>query len=44
MYSGHITVDWDRRLCLTYLEEYMQPNQVLCGEYDSEDKEMQMLV
>uniref|UniRef100_A0AAQ5ZFV7 Dynein axonemal heavy chain 11 n=1 Tax=Amphiprion ocellaris TaxID=80972 RepID=A0AAQ5ZFV7_AMPOC len=37
MYGGHITDDWDRRLCRTYLEEYMQPNQVsmcalvLCG-------------
>lgn len=28
MYGGHITDDWDRRLCRTYLEEYMQPNQV----------------
>uniref|UniRef100_UPI00398F1A35 dynein axonemal heavy chain 11 n=1 Tax=Pristiophorus japonicus TaxID=55135 RepID=UPI00398F1A35 len=27
MYGGHITDDWDRRLCHTYLEEYMQPNQ-----------------
>ncbi|XP_072275197.1 dynein axonemal heavy chain 11-like [Pyxicephalus adspersus] len=27
MYGGHITDDWDRRLCCTYLEEYMQPNQ-----------------
>lgn len=24
MYGGHITDDWDRRLCRTYLEEYMQ--------------------
>ncbi|MEE6489661.1 hypothetical protein FKM82_015639, partial [Ascaphus truei] len=29
MYGGHITDDWDRRLCRTYLEEYMQPNQIL---------------
>lgn len=28
MYGGHITDDWDRRLCRTYLEEYMQPHQV----------------
>uniref|UniRef100_A0AAY4DT71 Dynein heavy chain 11, axonemal n=1 Tax=Denticeps clupeoides TaxID=299321 RepID=A0AAY4DT71_9TELE len=28
MYGGHITDDWDRRLCRTYLEEYMQPNQL----------------
>ncbi|KAJ1529252.1 hypothetical protein ONE63_006052 [Megalurothrips usitatus] len=24
MYGGHITDDWDRRLCATYLEEYLQ--------------------
>lgn len=28
MYGGHITDDWDRRLCNTYLEEYLQPSQV----------------
>uniref|UniRef100_A0A8D2LWB2 AAA+ ATPase domain-containing protein n=1 Tax=Varanus komodoensis TaxID=61221 RepID=A0A8D2LWB2_VARKO len=28
MYGGHITDDWDRRLCCTYLEEYMQPHQL----------------
>ncbi|XP_078250276.1 dynein axonemal heavy chain 11-like [Pogona vitticeps] len=27
MYGGHITDNWDRRLCRTYLEEYMQPHQ-----------------
>ncbi|XP_023680034.2 dynein axonemal heavy chain 11 isoform X2 [Paramormyrops kingsleyae] len=26
MYGGHITDDWDRRLCQTYLQEYMQPS------------------
>jgi dynein heavy chain len=26
MYGGHITDDWDRRLCRTYLEEYMNPS------------------
>lgn len=31
MYGGHITDDWDRRLCITYLEEYMQPD-LLDGE------------
>ncbi|XP_071797739.1 dynein beta chain, ciliary isoform X1 [Asterias amurensis] len=31
MYGGHITDDWDRRLCRTYLEEYMQPD-MLDGE------------
>jgi dynein heavy chain, axonemal len=25
MYGGHITDDWDRRLCRTYLEEFMNP-------------------
>ncbi|KAM3873375.1 dynein axonemal heavy chain 11 [Diretmus argenteus] len=25
MYGGHITDDWDRRLCRTYLQEYMHP-------------------
>jgi len=24
MYGGHITDDWDRKLCRSYLEEYMQ--------------------
>ena len=31
MYGGHITDDWDRRLCRTYLEEYMNPD-MLEGE------------
>ncbi|XP_039379207.1 dynein heavy chain 11, axonemal isoform X1 [Mauremys reevesii] len=25
MYGGHITDDWDRKLCLMYLEEFMSP-------------------
>lgn len=25
MYGGHITDDWDRRLCRTYLEVYLEP-------------------
>ncbi|XP_030631015.1 dynein heavy chain 17, axonemal-like [Chanos chanos] len=25
MYGGHITDDWDRKLCRTYLEEYVRP-------------------
>jgi len=25
MYGGHITDDWDRRLCRTYLNEYLNP-------------------
>ena len=28
MYGGHITDDWDRRLCRTYLQEYMHPDMV----------------
>lgn len=28
MYGGHITDDWDRRLCRTFLEEYLQPELV----------------
>ncbi|KAK9702182.1 Dynein heavy chain region D6 P-loop domain [Popillia japonica] len=28
MYGGHITDDWDRRLCRTYLSVYMQPELV----------------
>lgn len=38
MYGGHITDDWDRRLCRTYLEEYMQPNQVSCFVHDRESE------
>ena len=30
MYGGHITDDWDRRLCRTYLEEYMNAD-VIAG-------------
>lgn len=25
MYGGHITDDWDRRLCCSYLEEFIKP-------------------
>ncbi|XP_022915026.2 dynein beta chain, ciliary isoform X1 [Onthophagus taurus] len=28
MYGGHITDDWDRKLCISYLEEYLQPDLV----------------
>jgi dynein heavy chain len=31
MYGGHITDDWDRRLCSSYLGEYMSP-ELLEGE------------
>ncbi|NWT02283.1 DYH9 protein, partial [Mionectes macconnelli] len=31
MYGGHITDDWDRRLCKTYLEEFIRP-EMLEGE------------
>ena len=29
MYGGHITDDWDRRLCKTYLEVYMHSEMVI---------------
>ncbi|VDL18993.1 unnamed protein product [Hymenolepis diminuta] len=32
MYGGHITDDWDRRLCKTYLEEYLATN-MLDGDH-----------
>lgn len=32
MYGGHITDDWDRRLCKTYLEEYLVPT-MLDGDH-----------
>ena len=28
MYGGHITDDWDRKLCCVYLEEFMNPSLV----------------
>uniref|UniRef100_A0AAY3ZZJ1 Dynein heavy chain n=2 Tax=Denticeps clupeoides TaxID=299321 RepID=A0AAY3ZZJ1_9TELE len=31
MYGGHINDDWDRRLCCTYLEEYIRP-EMMDGE------------
>jgi len=31
MYGGHITDDWDRRLCRTYLSEYIHV-EMLDGE------------
>uniref|UniRef100_A0A8C5WIH4 Dynein axonemal heavy chain 17 n=1 Tax=Leptobrachium leishanense TaxID=445787 RepID=A0A8C5WIH4_9ANUR len=31
MYGGHITDDWDRRLCRTYLQEFIKP-EMLEGE------------
>lgn len=33
MYGGHITDDWDRRLCRTYLAEYIRA-EMLEGEID----------
>ncbi|XP_041939413.1 dynein heavy chain 9, axonemal [Alosa sapidissima] len=32
MYGGHITDDWDRRLCRTYLEEFIKP-EMMEGEH-----------
>ena len=32
MYGGHITDDWDRRLCKVYLEELMSPEQLEVSE------------
>ncbi|XP_062979874.1 dynein axonemal heavy chain 11 [Elgaria multicarinata webbii] len=32
MYGGHITDEWDRRLCHTYLEEFMSPS-LLEGDF-----------
>ncbi|KAL3274195.1 hypothetical protein HHI36_015611 [Cryptolaemus montrouzieri] len=32
MYGGHITDDWDRKLCITYLEELLQPD-LVDGEF-----------
>lgn len=34
MYGGHITDDWDRRLCKTYLEEYMNPSLVRIVQFE----------
>lgn len=28
MYGGHITDDWDRRLCHTYIQELLNPKMV----------------
>ncbi|EFC48546.1 hypothetical protein NAEGRDRAFT_55628 [Naegleria gruberi] len=37
MYGGHITDDWDRKLCKTYLEKFIRPDVVdqleLCPEF-----------
>uniref|UniRef100_A0A1A9VM43 AAA+ ATPase domain-containing protein n=1 Tax=Glossina austeni TaxID=7395 RepID=A0A1A9VM43_GLOAU len=33
MYGGHITDDWDRRLCQTYLEEILQQD-LIDGEFE----------
>jgi len=37
MYGGHITDKWDRRVCASYLEEFMKP-EILIG-HDLEDPE-----
>lgn len=28
MYGGHVTDEWDRKLCRAYLEEFMNPSLV----------------
>ncbi len=33
MYGGHITDDWDRRLCRSYLETYINPDMVKSNFY-----------
>jgi len=33
MYGGHITDDWDRKLCISYLEELMQSDLVDKSQY-----------
>lgn len=33
MYGGHVTDDWDRRLCQTYLEELLQ-QELVDGDFD----------
>lgn len=37
MYGGHITDDWDRRLCRVYLEEFMNPALVRYCSFHSEE-------
>ncbi|XP_023819910.1 dynein heavy chain 11, axonemal [Oryzias latipes] len=33
MYGGHITDEWDRRLCMTYLQQFMHPKMFESGIY-----------
>ena len=42
MYGGHSTDDWDRRLCKTYLEEYM--NQTMVRKNEGQLNNYKMLV
>lgn len=40
MYGGHITDEWDRRLCRTYLDEFIQPTLLtgdlaFCHDFDA---------
>ncbi|GAB1597647.1 dynein beta chain, ciliary isoform X1, partial [Argonauta hians] len=37
MYGGHITDDWDRRLCRTYLEVFMHPDMLSSELYLAPD-------
>lgn len=43
MYGGHITDDWDRRLCRTYLEVYMNPELVLLSINLYNDKQYSII-
>merc|ERR1711861_125775 len=43
MYGGHITDKWDRRVCATYLTEFMRP-EILQGHDAETPEEMEKMV